>query len=176
MVTCTGHSRMASRSSSRSPRLSADPRVVVRHRALNLLAEVQLVAPDRFVLDWTRVGPNGEAAGQYMQAGSPYEGYVDALRSGGAEACFGFVRDVELPEPKEVLYEFAPYGPSALRVDGESVVEVGGDLGAILGQGVLVPLSLDAGSHRFEVWTCRDRESGRYAGFYWLERPRGAQS
>jgi hypothetical protein len=106
---------------------------------------------------------------------SHLEGYVDGRRMGaGARGgCLQFVHDEEADSPIHVTYELAPSGPSSLALDGRSMVSTAANLGAVLGQGLLVPVNLAPGRHTLTVLTCPDGGAPPRVGFYLLRRERG---
>ncbi len=167
-------------------RLLADPRVKVLHRGINLLVHLQAPRPSPFVIDWKLIAPGTEipvtgASDIALWTDYPLveqaeirelEGYVDARRVVGPEQCLGLVHQVEVTEPRVSLLEFAPAGPSEIWLDDKRLVEVLDSPGAVLGQGVLLPVPLDSGVHRISVSTCPDARTRR-SGFYLVEREDG---
>jgi len=165
-------------------RLASDPRVELRYAAFTRL---YAMLPDRnqgFVLDW-RLVPKGStlpAAGDDASLWRSYpraeevrlrrlEGFVDLARLDGAGDCQALVHDLRSEEPVEVRWEFAPYGRAALWLDDRQLFATGAELGAVLGQGLELPLALAPGPHRLTVLTC---PAGGRNGFYLLERRRTA--
>lgn len=170
-------------------RLPGDPRLDPLYRGFNALYRVR-PAERRFVLDWWAVPagtPLPVPGGQDVEGWHPYprqedrrarriEGWVDGDRILGGEGdCLALVRDrVPSGEPQlgpgRARWELAPYGPTALWVDGELLVRVNGAMGSVPGRGVMVELPPGPGPHRVTVLTCRadgDGEPGRI-GFYLL--------
>lgn len=161
-------------------RLLGDPRVSVLHRGEEMLARVD---PDRngaFVLDWRTLpaesaldAPAGEAwngAPRWPRVrtarGRRVEGYVDAARLPGPP-CRAFAHDFEAPAAGEARFEFSPWAAGALSLDGRLLALVPAGTRAVLGKGVLLPVALSAGPHRFVATTCQTQ--GRN-GFYLLRR------
>ena len=167
-------------------RLEADPRIHTLYRQFNGVYRVLAGANRDFVLEW-RVAPESTAAAPRLPLGGevdpaaswpPYpldtdamgrafEGYVDGRRIGRATGCVGLVHDVAVTAPTRIDYELAPSGPTALRLDGDLVVSTERSLDAVLGQGLVLPVTLQPGRHRLFVHTC---VSGGHIGFYLLER------
>ena len=90
------------------------------------------------------------------------EGYVDARRV-ASRGCV-LLASPRPPPPGEL--ELAASGPTRLWAGGSPVVAVGGEPGAVLGEGVRLRAGATAGP--LTVLTCPDRR-GR-AGFYLLRR------
>jgi hypothetical protein len=61
----------------------------------------------------------------------------------------------------------SPYGSAEIFVDDALVAAIPSARLAVVGNGVVVPLALDAGRHRITVRTC---PSGPQLGFYALVR------
>lgn len=106
---------------------------------------------------------------------SHLEGYVDGRRMGavGRGGCLQFLHEEEADSPIHVTYELAPSGPSSIALDGRSIVSTTANLGAVLGQGLLVPVTLAPGRHTLTVLTCPDAGAPPRVGFYLLRRERG---
>jgi hypothetical protein len=142
----------------------------------DLLVRFRPDANSAFMLDWQLLSSNGEPAGVYPRATDPagrsVEGYVDATRIQSDAACQRFLHLFELAEATRREYEFAPYGPSSLWLNGRGVVRTAGDLEARLGEGLRLPIELAAGENSFLVETCRSARHPEYAGFYLVERGR----
>jgi hypothetical protein len=168
-------------------RLENDPRAIALHRGINALFQLQ-PASGAFVLDWkllpgTALVPplptvNANSLTDYPRLKGPFgaiEGYVDARRLGGQPGCVGFLHSLAVEDRVERLFEFAPYGRSAIWLDGRLLARVDADPEAVLGRGVVLPLELAAGEHRLTVLTCPDRATGQRTGFY-LRRLDGADS
>ncbi|TNF71833.1 MAG: hypothetical protein EP299_10820 [Acidobacteria bacterium] len=155
-------------------RLAVDPRIDQLHGMPDLLVKFRPDANEPFVLDWHLLSPGGEPDGLYPRApdslGRSIEGYVDANRIQSPAACQRFLHLFQLDKETRSEYEFAPFGPSSLWVNGEGVVRTAGDLEARLGEGLRLPLELAAGENSFLVETCRSARNPEYAGFYLLER------
>lgn len=164
-------------------RLLADPRVEVLHRGSHWLFELDRSDSESFVGDWRVVPPASSLPPESsvdLTAWEPYpsavdeggariEGYVDASRISRTAECVAFVRRLELDVDTRVIYELAGFGPAALWLDGESVVQMRRGNRAVLGRGVEIPLRLTSGPHLITVLSCVDSESGRN-GFYLVER------
>lgn len=142
----------------------------------DLLVRFRSNANDSFVLDWHLLSPDGEPATPYPRArdrlGRTLEGYVDANRARSAAACQRFLHVLVSKKASRREYEFAPYGPSSLWLNGRGVVSTAADLQARLGEGLRLPLGLTAGENTFIVETCRSAKNPEYLGFYLLERGR----
>jgi hypothetical protein len=155
-------------------RLATDPRIEQRHGMPDLLVSFRPNANGAFVLDWSLLSSSGESTGPYPRAidstGRSVEGYVDANRIQSAAACQRFLHTFEIEEATRREYEFAPYGPSSVWLNGRGVVRTAGDLEARLGEGLRLPLELTAGENSFLVETCRSARNPEYVGFYLVER------
>jgi hypothetical protein len=159
-------------------RLAGDPRVFRANGGLDSLFALRTDANAAFALDW-RVAPPGapgpDASGwpAYPRAADPrarsLEGFVDLARVPPAATCRWLARAVHVADPMTVTYEFAPYGPGSVWLDGKLLVGVRGAPRAVLGQGALLSASL-RDAHEIRVETCPAQ--GRN-GFYLLERARG---
>ncbi|HEX6738877.1 MAG TPA: hypothetical protein VF310_11420, partial [Vicinamibacteria bacterium] len=102
-----------------------------------------------------------------------FEGYVDATRMGIGHGCGRFARVERVERPVRLDWEFAPYGPGTLWVDGSPVAAVRATTFAVVGEGVVLPVVLSPGAHVITVDACSAQ--GR-AGFYLLERARASGS
>lgn len=172
-------------------RMPADPRLEPLYRGYNSLYRVR-PAPGPFVLDWRAVPagtPLPVPPGRPLEGWLPYprleepgtrriEGWVDGDRILGGEGdCLALTRDEPgEPDPESeeagARWELAPHGPTALWVDGDLVVRVNGEMGSVLGRGVVVEARPGLGLRRMTVLTCRggaDGHRGR-VGFYLLRR------
>lgn len=165
-------------------RLSADPRVQILHRGFNGVFRIGPAAG--FVLDWKVVPgntalPPGEAPAawpDYPRLTDPrqraVEGYVDAGRLTQGRGCLALVHEEEAASPVRIDYELAPSGPTTLWLDDRLLTSAAGDGGAVLGQGINVPVDLAPGRHRITVLTCPESGPGGRTGFYLVERRRTA--
>jgi len=137
-------------------RIRSDPRLRIVYGGYNLLAAI--VPTDAFVLDWI-VTPDGTSAPQRYPLASlplrPFEGFVDARRVTSSR-CATFTRHDVGPR----RYAFAPYGKSAIALDGRVVLVTDG-VAADLARAV--PFELPPGPQRIDVRTC---EAGGYNGFF----------
>ena len=137
-------------------RIARDPRLRSLHARNHVLLAVE---PSRsFVVDWATQSVS-------LRPGHPMTGYIDA--SSAKEACARFVHELELAAAEDRVYEFAPWGPGSLRIDGQLRAETRKTPRAILGAGAVIPAKLGAGRHTIEVETCR--ATGGF-GFYLLQR------
>lgn len=120
-------------------RLHNDPRLEVVYGGYNLLLRVTPARSARFIADWSPL----------TAATDPLRGFVDATRiaNGG---CATLAHDETSSSPAR--YEFAPWGPSTLSIDGRTIASISDARAAILGHGV--PFDLPAGHHTFIVRTC----------------------
>jgi hypothetical protein len=155
-------------------RLEADPRAHYLHREISAIVQFQSNAQDAFVLDWAVLPTEtAEPPRQYPRLtgllGS-LEGYVDGRRVESSEDCLDFEHAFETASPKTIGYEFAPYGPSSLWLDGQLIAQVHSDLRAVLGQGLFVSPTVSPGPHRVKVSTCLDRTTKKHVGFYLARR------
>lgn len=160
-------------------RLEADPRVAVAYRGVHSLFRICLRCNERFVLDWRVKAGRGKADDsegwveypRRTDAARSVEGFVDASRVVdrvvGKPLCATFSRTESVDEAESRLYEWAPYGPARFTLDGQSLVETGASLEAVLGHGIVVPVDLEPGEHWFAVSTCVSAP-GSPAGFYLL--------
>ncbi|MEM7481544.1 MAG: hypothetical protein AAF481_10245 [Acidobacteriota bacterium] len=159
-------------------RMTGDPRLTSLHRLFNGVYRIEPQANGGFVLDWDAVSaglfePEREAAVAvpYPRADSPQaaavEGFVNAARVVGDGECATFEQTTVFDVPVTIDFEFAPYGPASLWVDGERLVSAQGSLRAVLGQGLRVTVPFAAGSRRIVVETCPE---GGQNGFYLLVR------
>lgn len=160
-------------------RLETDPRVQYLHREVSAVVRFRADYQDAFILDWN-VLPKSANSQPYPYprlAGmlGSLEGYVDGRRIDGREDCLEFEHTFKMASEKTVGFEFAPYGPSSLWLDGLLVAQVHSDLGAVLGQGLFISTTVSPGPHEIRVSTCRDRATGQHIGFY-LARRRVSES
>ena len=160
-------------------RLSNDPRAAVLHRAINAVYGFAPSPTAPFLLDWQVLEEDGPRR-RYPRNGDPalreLEGYVDARRvDDGGESCTGFEHRFTTAGTGRLGFEFAPYGPSSLWLDDELLAQTTDDRQAVLGEGLIVAPTLESGEHHWTVWTCPDRATGTYSGFYFMRR-RVAQS
>ncbi len=156
-------------------RLAHDPRVEEVFDERDLLVRFVPGRNGRFYLDWeARPEGPGEPWRTYPRAataeGRAIEGYVDAHRLVGGERCAELRHRFRLTRPERRRLELAPSGPTTLSLDGRVVVKVAGDPGAVLGEGVEVPLELAAGAHELAVTSCPARRRPERNGFYLLDR------
>jgi hypothetical protein len=153
-------------------RLEADPRVQTLYRRFNGVYRVLAGANRDFVLEW-KVAQDGPASSwpayplDTDATGRAFEGYVDGRRIGRATGCVGLVHDEAVTATTRIEYELAPSGPTALHLDGDLLVSTERSLDAVLGQGLVVPVTLQPGRHRLFVTTCA---AGGHIGFYLLAR------
>lgn len=168
-------------------RLAADPRVQPLYRRFNGVYRILPAANRPFVLDWKLVpgsaGPppspadSGAARPVYPlhadARGRAFEGYVDTRRLAPSGDCVGLVHEETVTKATRIDYELAPSGPTALHLDGDLVVSTAHDLGAVLGQGLSVPVTLQPGRHRLFVFTCPSGGPDAHTGFFLVERGRG---
>jgi hypothetical protein len=164
-------------------RLSADPRVTRAERGQDSLFEIHSGANSRFLLDWRLVPVGLKVDGLRVDPGWPayprattkqardVEAFVDLRRIGDASGCRILIQEIVASSPAAVLYEFAPYGPGQLWLDGSFVLSLGGAPQAVLGQGGQVNLPLPVGSHTLAVRSC---PAGGQNGFFLLERSRSS--
>jgi hypothetical protein len=171
-------------------RLAADPRVRTLYRGYNGVFRVgPAPAGPGFVLDWKAVPPASSmpppasaavaAWPDYPRLADPrgreLEGYVDARRVSPRGGCVGLAREEGVVvAAARIEYELAPSGPTTLWLDGRLLAAVGGEPGAVLGRGIVLPVELAPGTHRLAVLTCPDSTPAARAGFYLLERKREA--
>ena len=128
-------------------RLRSDPRAtLLPGRGMFVVALAG--ANDAFISDW-RIG-----AGRYMR-----NGYVDVTSA--KAACVDATTIL-----RGGLYEFAPYGPASLLVDGVAQSTLSTESRAILGHGKIISI---VGTHNVVVHTCRATTSPRN-GFYLVRR------
>ncbi len=162
-------------------RLAADQRLRQVHKAYTLLYEIIPEANEAFVLDWLVV-PGGRLppAADTLAYFTPYpraeeaesraiEAYLDAgklVKDPGD--CLALVHPMTVAETTVRTYELAPYGRSKLWLDDRLLLALDESPSAVLGQGVKIPLVLDAGEHRITVLTCPG--AGNRSGFFLLER------
>jgi len=95
------------------------------------------------------------------------EGYVDGRRLGNASGCLAFAHVEDIVQPNRANLEVSPYGSADIYVDDALVAAIPSPRLAVLGNGVIIPLTLDPGRHRITVRTC---PSGDAVGFYALVR------
>ncbi len=136
-------------------RIKADPRLRVRYGGYNVLAEV--VGSNAFIVDWAVMSDRMAAPVPYPLSAPlrAIEGFVDAHRVTNAR-CATFAR----LESGPARFAFAPYGKSALAIDGRVVLVTDGvaaNLAAAL------PVTIPAGPHRIDIRTC---EARGFNGFY----------
>lgn len=161
-------------------RLAGDPRFVPVYQGYNLLYRLAPDAGQSFLLDWrlvppgTPLPPKPEARVEdfppYPRRERPeeraLEAFVDLRRipRSDAQGCAALVSRQQHLAPLRAALELAPAGPTRLWIDDRPVAAVDGDLGAVLGRGLVAPLDLAAGSHQITVLTCPPRDSSRASG------------
>jgi hypothetical protein len=153
-------------------RLSADPRAASLHRGIDAVFRLLPSANRDFVLDWRAERLRATYPRLPSGQGGVFEGYVDARRMVSEGNCLEVSHAEELATTAQVTFELAPSGPSHLALDGKTLVATNASLHAILGRGLMVPLTLPAGKHLLSVVTCPDAESPARTGFYLLARHR----
>jgi hypothetical protein len=153
-------------------RLAADPRAASLHRGFNAVFRMLPSANRDFVLDWRAERPRATYPRLPSGQGGLFEGYVDARRLVAAGNCLEVSHAEELAVAAQVTFELAPSGPSRLALDGKTLVATTASLHALLGRGLVVPLTLPAGKHLLSVVTCPDAEPPGRTGFYLLARHR----
>jgi hypothetical protein len=159
-------------------RLEEDPRATALHRGINALYRLR-PAPETFVLDWKLVPatagvppPAGSAVESWVDyprlGGAPgaLEGYVDVRRTGIRDGCVALLHRLQSSDEEAQSFELAPYGPSAVWLDGRLLARVDADLEAVLGRGIVLPIERSPGERRLTVLTCPDRATGKHTGFY----------
>jgi len=163
-------------------RLRDDPRVERLYDGVNYLYRFVEGRNAGFLLDWKVVPADAPLpppldlvldprTASYPRAATEaerqIEGYVDGRRVPGSPDCLVFAHTLEIARPVRLFLEVAPYGRAQVYVDDAlaAVIKTAG--GAVLGEGIVVPLTLDAGSHRISLRTCR---AGGQIGFYALFR------
>ncbi len=139
-------------------RLRDDPRLQVVYGGYNLLLRVTSPTNARFVVNWQPLPADHD----------PIRGFVDATSLAGS-GCATLTHDELLSDVQHRDYEFVPWGPSTLWLDGRQVVDVTSARAAVIGQGERIALDLVPGRHRFIVRTCR---AAGLAGFDLIERKR----
>jgi hypothetical protein len=153
-------------------RLAADPRAATLHHGINAVYRLLGADNHAFVLDWQEER-RGAAYPRLRQGeGGEIEGYVDARRMLAEGNCLELAHAEELKAPARVTWELSPSGPSRLALDGRTLAATSTSLHAVLGRGVILPVTLAAGKHVVSVLTCPDAEAPDRIGFYLLERGR----
>ena len=167
-----------------SARLASDPRVRPLYRQVNALYQLLPGANSDFVLDWQVLPPQSDLPPSpelhldprhsYPRAAhADLEGYVDLRRLGPLRGCVAFAHDLQPDGETTLRFELAPYGPTVLWLDQRLVASVAGELGAVLGQGIELPIELpeglEPGRHRLTVLTCPNTARNQ-GGFYLLRR------
>ena len=163
-------------------RLLHDPRVVRLHDGVTYLFRFVEGQNRAFLLDWkvlpasTSMPPPADLITDPRTPSYPraetdreraIEGYVDGRRVGGASECLSFARVDEIDRPTELTLEVAPYGSAEVFMDDRLAALIPAQRGAVLGRGVILPLTLAPGRHRLAIRTCA---SGPHIGFYALLR------
>lgn len=165
-------------------RLAGDPRLESVYRGYTLLYRLAPEARAPFVVDWRVVPPGARLppAPDTWDTLSPYpleedaewralEGFVDGRRvTDEPEPCLAVTHRMEVETPRTEIYELAAEGPTRLWHDDTLLFANEDSPGAILGRGVMFPVELTSGSHRFTVLTCPHREDPERLGFYLLSR------
>lgn len=166
-------------------RLRADPRVRHLHDGITALDELAQTGNGAFVLDW-KLLPEGTPLPASAEAilaapGTSYpraadareralEGYVDGRRlspAATAAGCVSFAHVEDVDRATRFALEVSPYGSADVYVDDALVAALPSARLAVLGNGVVVPVTWQPGRHRIVVRTCR---SGDQLGFYALRR------
>ncbi|MBI2214979.1 MAG: hypothetical protein HYU52_15130 [Acidobacteria bacterium] len=162
-------------------RISGDPRTYPVYMSFNVIAGLR-PAPRAFFVDWRvalaettspSVPEDGGASWPaYPLAAEPglraLEGYVDLGRVAKAPACGTFVHRLEVTSRSIETWEFSPWGPARVMLDGQPLAEARSSRGAILGRGLEIPVELDKGPHTLAVETCTDAQLR--GGFYLVRR------
>ncbi|HEX9161312.1 MAG TPA: hypothetical protein VF980_06355 [Thermoanaerobaculia bacterium] len=140
-------------------RLRSDPRLEVVYGGYNALFRVRPPKGVRFVTDWQPLA----------QGADPLAGYVDATVIAQRD-CATLTHVEVIDHPERRVYEFTPWGRSALAIDGTVRASIPDSRRALLGFGSRVEVAFSAGSHHFDVRTCHDHGS---AGFFLVDRTPG---
>lgn len=152
-------------------RVRNDPRIHPIYTRGMFLGLVVPPSRDVFLLDWTVTNQ------KYPVAPDPrireVEAFIDTTRISSAAACATATHPLVQPRDERLTFEFAPFGPSSLSIDGRLIAANSGEMGAILGQGIVIPFDARAGAHEIAVTTCRTAPD-RPRGFYLLIRSRTA--
>ena len=162
-------------------RLLRDPRVVHLHEGTALLYQFVAGRNTAFLVDWkvlpddaplppSLVMLNDPAIENYPRAAGDterlLEGYVDGRRL-GRTSCTTFVRTEEVARQTRLDLEVAPYGRAEVYLDDALAARLPSGSAAVLGAGVLIPLTLEPGIHRLTIRTCPAESQ---LGFYALVR------
>ena len=159
-------------------RLLRDPRVMHLHEETTVLYQFVAGRNTHFLLDW-KVLPDDApfppplaalddpAIQGYPRAASEaerlLEGYVDGRRL-GRTGCVTFVRTEDVVRQTRLDLEVAPYGRAEVYLDDALAARVPSGTSAVLGAGVMIPLTLEPGIHRLTIRTCpTDGQLGFYA-------------
>ena len=137
-------------------RLRGDPRLETVYGGYNALFRVRRPQKVRFITDWSPLPRDSD----------PLAGFVDAT-SVARGHCAALMHLETLAEPGLRRYEFAPWGPSTMAIDGTILASLTSARRAILGRGSRVEVMLQRGPHRFEVRTC---SADGAAGFFLVDR------
>jgi len=156
-------------------RLEADPRIRRLKAGINAVYAIEPGSNGAFVLDWDVGAQGGGGTLPYPRRTDPreaaVEGYVDARRLEGPLRERSFVHTESVSTPVRVEYELSSAGPFTLLADGK---EIGAsDVGsrAVLGRGLIVPVTLSRGTHTLAVRLGLGPQPGNQ-GFYLRELSR----
>lgn len=132
-------------------RLRGDPRLQVVYGGYNALFRVR--AAPGFITAWDPAAAS---------AGDPIAAFVDVTEL-AKDGCATVRHQLNADVGSSVTLAFAPWGPSALMIDGMELVREDESPLAILAREKKIEILLSAGVHTVEVRTCRDRGT---AGFF----------
>jgi hypothetical protein len=163
-------------------RLSNDPRTYPVYASFNVIAGLRPAPNAPFFVDWRVAGGDTKSPSLPRDGGAmwpPYprmkganlralEGYVDLARVATKPGCATFVHDLDAVEPTSARWEFAPWGPARISLDGSPLADVRSSRFAILGRGLSIPVELTPGRHTLTVETCTDAQLR--GGFYLVKR------
>ncbi|MGK2856926.1 MAG: hypothetical protein ACSLFQ_06950 [Thermoanaerobaculia bacterium] len=163
-------------------RLSNDPRTYPAYASYNVIAGLRPAPGSPFFVDWRvafgdtqspSLPPDGGIAWPaYPRMKDPglraLEGYVDLARVVTKPGCATFAHAFEVTVPTTANWEFSPWGPATLALDGTRLAAVRSSRRAILGRGLTIPVELTPGRHTLTVETCTD--AGLRGGFYLVKR------
>jgi hypothetical protein len=166
-------------------RLAGDPRTYPVYSSFNVIAGIRPAPAGTFFVDW-RLALDDEVSPPAPLDGSrpmtpylsfilpehrPLVGYIDLGQVTRKPACATFVHSLDVAAPESARWEFAPWGPARISLDGTPLADVRSSRRAVLGRGLTIPVELAAGRHTITVETCSD--SKLRGGFYLVRRAMG---
>ena len=169
-------------------RLSNDPRTYPVYASYNVIAGLRAAPDAPFFVDWHVALSDTKAPALSSDRGANWpvyprmkdpglraiEGYVDLARVVRRPACATFAHELDVTSSASETWEFSPWGPATIAIDGAPLAAVRSSRRAILGRGLSIPIKLTPGRHTVTVETCTDAHLR--GGFYLVKRAKGEEA